>query len=73
MPAAGSKFCGFVPPYDATAVARLRDLGAVFLGKTNTDEFAMGSALRTPPMGERPWDLARVRADREWQRGCRRG
>jgi aspartyl-tRNA(Asn)/glutamyl-tRNA(Gln) amidotransferase subunit A len=52
----------FVPPYDATAVARLRAAGAVLLGKTNMDEFAMGSstehsALRTT---RNPWDLARV-------------
>jgi aspartyl-tRNA(Asn)/glutamyl-tRNA(Gln) amidotransferase subunit A len=52
----------FVPPYDATVVARLRSAGAVLIGKTNMDEFAMGSstehsALRTT---RNPWNLARV-------------
>lgn len=53
---------GYVSPYDATVVARLREQGAVFLGKTNTDEFAMGSSTETSAYGatRNPWDTSRV-------------
>ncbi|WP_461395542.1 amidase, partial [Deferrisoma sp.] len=52
----------FVPPYDGTAVARLREAGAVFLGKLNLDEFAMGSSNETSAFGpvRNPWDPERV-------------
>lgn len=60
--AASRILAGYVSPYDATVVARLREQGAVFLGKTNTDEFAMGSSTENSAYGptHNPWDTARV-------------
>ena len=53
---------GWVPPYDATPVARLRAAGMVPLGKTNLDEFAMGSSTEFSAYGpsRNPWDLERI-------------
>ncbi|WP_066516705.1 Asp-tRNA(Asn)/Glu-tRNA(Gln) amidotransferase subunit GatA [Curtobacterium ammoniigenes] len=60
---AGSRILeGWVPPYDATPVARLRQAGLVPLGKTNMDEFAMGSSTEYSAYGptRNPWNLDRI-------------
>ena len=60
---AGSKILeNFIPPFDATAAAKLREAGAVFIGKTNTDEFTMGSSTEYSAFQRtyNPWDLRRV-------------
>ncbi|HEX5307784.1 MAG TPA: Asp-tRNA(Asn)/Glu-tRNA(Gln) amidotransferase subunit GatA [Solirubrobacteraceae bacterium] len=59
----GSKILqGYLPPYTATAVSRLTEAGATLLGKTNQDEFAMGSSNENSAYGPvlNPWDRARV-------------
>jgi aspartyl-tRNA(Asn)/glutamyl-tRNA(Gln) amidotransferase subunit A len=53
---------GYVAPYDATVITKLREAGAVLFGRTNMDEFAMGSSTENSSWGvtRNPWDLDRI-------------
>jgi len=59
----GSRILGpYHPPYNATAIERLLDAGTVIIGKTNCDEFAMGTSNENSAFGpvKNPWDTSRV-------------